>query len=50
MVLDGPMDGETFLAYVRTFLCPTLTPGDIPFDKLRTGLSPITSAVTRSQE
>ena len=29
MVLDGPMDGETFLAYVRTFLCPTLTPGDI---------------------
>ncbi len=29
MVLDGPMDGEAFLAYVRTFLCPTLTPGDI---------------------
>ena len=29
MVLDGPMDGEAFLAYVKTFLCPTLTPGDI---------------------
>lgn len=29
MVLDGPMDGEAFLAYVREFLCPTLTPGDI---------------------
>jgi transposase len=29
MVLEGPMDGEAFLAYVREFLCPTLTPGDI---------------------
>jgi transposase len=29
MVLDGPMDGEAFLAYVRTFLCPTLQPGDL---------------------
>jgi len=29
MVLDGPMDGEAFLTYVRTFLCPTLNPGDI---------------------
>lgn len=29
MVADGPMDGEMFLAYVRTFLCPTLRPGDI---------------------
>lgn len=29
MVLDGPMDGEAFLAYVREFLCPTLTPDDI---------------------
>lgn len=29
MVLDGPMDGEAFLVYVRTFLCPTLHPGDI---------------------
>ena len=27
-VIDGPMDGETFLAYVRPFLCPTLQPGD----------------------
>ncbi len=29
MVADGPMNGELFLAYVRTFLCPTLKPGDI---------------------
>ncbi len=29
MVLDGPMDGDAFLVYVRDFLCPTLQPGDI---------------------
>lgn len=29
MVADGPMDGAMFLAYVKTFLCPTLTPGDV---------------------
>ena len=29
MVLDGPLDGEAFLLYVRQFLCPTLTPGDL---------------------
>jgi transposase len=29
MVIDEPMDGEMFLAYVRKFLCPTLRPGDI---------------------
>lgn len=29
MVLDGPMNGEAFVAYVRDFLCPTLKPGDI---------------------
>ena len=29
MVLDGPMDGQTFLVYVRKFLCPTLKPGDL---------------------
>jgi transposase len=29
MVLDGPMDGKAFLAYVRKFLCPTLKPGDL---------------------
>jgi len=28
MVTDGPMDGETFLAYVQQCLCPTLQPGD----------------------
>lgn len=29
MVLDGPMNKEAFLVYVRQFLCPTLKPGDI---------------------
>jgi transposase len=29
MVIDGPMDGEAFLAYVKRLLVPELTPGDI---------------------
>lgn len=29
MGLDGPMDNEAFLVYVRACLCPTLRPGDI---------------------
>ena len=29
MVLDGPMNGEAFLAYVQQVLAPTLRPGDI---------------------
>lgn len=29
MVVDGPIDGALFLAWVRDFLCPTLRPGDI---------------------
>ena len=29
MVVDGPMDGELFLAWVEQFLCPTLLHGDI---------------------
>ena len=28
MVLDGPMDGAAFLAYVEQVLAPTLTPGE----------------------
>ena len=28
-VLDGPMDGPAFLAYVRQILAPTLRPGDV---------------------
>src|SRR6218665_2639155 len=27
--LDGPMDGESLLAYIQQLLCPTLRPGDI---------------------
>ena len=29
LVLDGPMNAETFLAYVEQILVPTLKPGDI---------------------
>lgn len=29
MVIDGPMDGELFLAWVEQFLCPTLQSADI---------------------
>jgi transposase len=29
MVLDGPMTGEWFLAYVEQILVPTLAPGDV---------------------
>jgi transposase len=29
MLLDGPMDGEHFLAYIEQVLVPELTPGDI---------------------
>ena len=29
MVIEGPLDGEVFIEYVRAVLCPTLTPGDI---------------------
>ena len=29
LVIDGPMDGQMFLAWVREFLCPSLRPGDI---------------------
>ena len=28
-VLDGPINGENFLAYIEQFLVPTLAPGDI---------------------
>ena len=28
-LFDGPINGETFLAYVESFLVPTLAPGDI---------------------
>jgi transposase len=29
LVVDGPIDGQLFLAYVRQHLAPTLRPGDI---------------------
>jgi transposase len=29
LVLDGPMNGECFLAYIRQFLVPALEPGDL---------------------
>ena len=29
LVLDGPMNGPAFLAYIEQFLAPTLKPGDV---------------------
>lgn len=29
LVLDGPINGQTFTAWVEQFLVPTLTPGDV---------------------
>jgi len=29
MLIDGPMNGDAFLAYVRQVLAPTLCPGDV---------------------
>jgi transposase len=29
LVLDGPVNGESFTAYVEQFLLPTLSPGDV---------------------
>ena len=29
LVIDGAMNGETFIQYIRQFLAPTLTPGDV---------------------
>ena len=29
MVIDGPMDGMTFVTWVREFLCPSLSAGDV---------------------
>lgn len=29
MILDGPMTGDAFLAYIKEVLCPTLKPGDV---------------------
>ena len=29
LVLDGPMTGEAFRAYVEQFLAPALSPGDV---------------------
>jgi transposase len=34
MVLNGPMNGEAFLAYVEQALVPELRPGDIVMDNL----------------
>ena len=29
MIMDGPMDGEAFLAYIERVLMPSLVPGDM---------------------
>jgi transposase len=44
MVLDGPMNGPAFLAYVEQVLAPTLNPGDIV---IMDNLAPHKSAAVR---
>ena len=44
MVLDGPMNGPAFLAYVEQVLVPTLRPGDIV---IMDNLAPHKSAAVR---
>ena len=53
-VIDGAMDGVTFMAYVEQVLVPTLTKGDIVFmDNLRThkidGVRQVIAAVRRNR-
>ena len=49
MVLDGPMTGCAFLAYVDQVLAPTLTPGDIVvMDNLSPHKNPQTLALIRA--
>jgi transposase len=41
-VIDGPMNGDAFLAYVEQILLPTLTPGDIVvMDNLSSHKAPV---------
>ncbi len=47
MVLDGPMNGPAFLAYVEQVLGPTLQPGDIV---VMDNLAPHKSAAVRAVE
>ena len=45
MILDGPMNGQIFLAYIEQFLVPTLKPGDIVImDNLSSHKSPAIAA------
>ena len=51
MVLDGPINGEAFLAYVAQVLAPTLTPGDIVvMDNLGCHRAPLSATRSKRQE
>jgi transposase len=48
-VLDGPVNGESFTAYVEQFLVPALKPGDVVImDNLGSHKSPATRKAIRS--
>lgn len=50
MVLDGPMNGEAFRAYVEQVLAPTLQPGDIVvMDNLPAHKSPAIRAMIEAR-
>lgn len=49
MVIDGPINGDAFLAYVRRVLVPTLRPGDVVImDNLGSHKSPAVRAEIES--
>jgi transposase len=50
MVLDGPMTGQAFFAYVEEMLIPTLQPGDIVvMDNLPAHkIAPVRTAITKA--
>jgi transposase len=51
MVLDGPMTGQAFLAYVEQVLIPTLQPGDIVvMDNLPAHkIAPVRAAIAKAK-
>jgi transposase len=47
-VLDGPINGKSFIAYIRQMLVPTLSPGDIVImDNLGSHKGPAVRKATR---
>jgi len=49
-VIDGPINGETFLVYIEKILAPTLSPGDVVVvDNLRSHKGKAARAIVRAK-